>query len=151
MTTKIKSENLPVPIHIFFAGRGAPHRPWHKEKKFHKLPEDNFRREVMELGGIPKELLEEPELLDMIFTLLRGDYKIAEMYSYIEKNAPLDCNITILSAVNDEASREDIEAWKPHTREKCEIHYFEGGHFFLREEKEKVVNIINDKLTSITI
>lgn len=148
---KIKKENLSSPIHIFFAGRGAPHRAWHNEKNFYKLPEDIFRTEVLKLGGLPKEILEEPELLDMIFILLREDYKIAETYAFTEKDAPLDSDITILSALNDEASREDMEAWKLHTRKKCEIHYFEGGHFFLREKTEKVVNIINDKLTSINI
>jgi len=146
---KIKREKLPYPIHIFFAGRGAPHTAWHEEKKYYKLPEEEFRKEVMVLGGIPKEFLEEPELLDIIFTLLRGDYQIAETYSYVEKDAPLDCGITLLNATNDEASREDIDAWKVHAGKECNIHYFEGDHFFLREETEKILDIINATLSNV--
>lgn len=147
---KIRKEGLPYPIHIFFAGRGAPHMPWHEKKKYYKLQEDEFRKEVMALGGIPKEFLEVPEFMDMLFTLLRGDYKIAETYSFIEKDAPLDCGITLLNATNDEASREDIEAWKVHAGKECNVHYFEGGHFFLREETEKILDIINATLSHVT-
>lgn len=143
---KIKKESFPYPHHIFISGRGAPHRPWHEVDKFYLLPEKEFREKIATLGGIPEELYEVPELLDMVFTLLRGDCRVAETYSFVEKNAPLECGITIISAVNDEPTPDDIAAWEMHAGETCDFHSFEGGHFFLKNKTENVVNIINDKL-----
>ena len=101
----------------------------------------------MEMGGTPKEFFEHPELMELLLPLLKGDFRLAETYTQEEKDAPLDCNITVLSGKQDEDTTEDVEAWKIHTKKKCDIFYFEGGHFFIHEETEKLVNIINAALS----
>ncbi len=148
---KIRSLNLPEPIHIFFSGRMAPHLPRHEKKMYHNLPENQFRKDVLELGGTPKEFFEHPELLEVFLPLLKGDFKLTETYTHSEKERPLDCNISVLCGKQDEYTVEENEAWKIHTAKQCTSYYFEGGHFFLNEEPERVVNIVNETLRRETL
>jgi len=146
---KIRDNNLPMPAHIFFSGRAAPQVPRDNKRKLHHLPDDEFKKEMLEMGGTPKEFFEHPELMEVFLPLLRGDFRLTETYTHGEKNAPLDCNITVLSGKQDEDTTEEVEAWRIHTQKKCDIHYFDGDHFFIHEETGKVVNIINAALGSL--
>ncbi len=144
---KLKENNLPEPVHIFFSGRGAPHIPMNDKKKFHLMPEEQFKKEMIQLGGTAKEFFEHPELLEVFLPLLRSDLKVNESYIYKEKPVKLNCSITILNGLKDEDVRpEEVEAWKIHTNRDCTIHNFPGGHFFINEETRKIVDIINNTL-----
>ena len=143
---KIRDNNLPMPLHIFFSGRAAPQVPRDNKRKFHHLPEDKFKKEMLEMGGTPKEFFEHPELMEVFLPLLKGDFRLTETYTHEKKDAPLACNITVFSGKQDEDTTEDVEPWKIHTEKNCDIFYFEGGHFFIHEETEKLVDIINAAL-----
>lgn len=143
---KIKTRGLPEPIHIFFSGRAAPQVPRDNKRTFHHLPVDEFKKEVLELGGTPKEFFEYPELMEVFLPLLQSDFRNAETYVYDKKNAPLSMNITVLSGKLDEDTPEEVEVWNEQTTGRCEVHYFEGDHFFLNEEPERVMSIIGAAL-----
>lgn len=147
---KIRENNLPEPIHIFFSGRGAPHMPTDDKKKHHLMPDDEFKREMITLGGMSDEFFKHPELLEVFLPLLRGDFKVHENYQYTEKPARLNCSITVLNGTEDEeVLPEEIEEWRKHTDHDCIIHNFPGDHFFINKEKEAIVNIINSTLTPL--
>jgi surfactin synthase thioesterase subunit len=144
---KIRDNNLPGPKHIFFSGRSAPQVPRDNKRTLHHLSDERFKEEVMKLGGTPKEFFQHPELLEIFLPLLKGDFRLTETYVHKEKDSPLDCNITVLSGKQDEDTPEEVEAWKIHTTGTCDIHYYEGGHFFLHDEADKVINLIGDTIT----
>lgn len=143
---KIRKNNLPLPIHIIFSGRAAPQVPRDNKRRLHHLPEDEFRKEMLEMGGTPKEFFEHPELLEVFLPLLRGDFTLTETYTHPEKDSPLDCDITVLSGKQDEDTPEEVEAWRIHTKGNCDIHYFEGDHFFIHDEIDKVMDIVNNAI-----
>ncbi len=147
---KIKSlQHLP-PLHLFFSGRHAPQIKKDK-KNLHVLPDNEFMREVIELGGTPKELLENRELLEIFLPILRADFQIVETYNYIEKNEKLDCDITILwGKQEEETTISDISLWRGHTNKSCRIHLLNGGHFFINEFMQDVVSIINSEILSLS-
>ena len=60
------------------------------------------------------------------------------------KDVPLDVDFTVLSGKQDEDTPEEVEAWKIHTTGNCDVHYFEGDHFFIHDEVEKVMDVINN-------
>jgi surfactin synthase thioesterase subunit len=146
---KIRENNLPGPRHIFFSGRAAPQVPRANKRTLHHLPDDQFKEEIMKLGGTPKEFFEYPELMEVFLPLLKGDFRVTETYVHEEKDSPLACSITVFSGKQDEDTPEDVEAWKVHTTGTCDFHYFEGGHFFLHDETEKVVGIISDTVNRV--
>ncbi len=148
---KIKQNGLPAPLHIFFSGRAAPRITRDGKRKLHHLPEKEFKDQMLEMGGTPKEFFEHPELLEVFLPLLRGDFMLTETYIHPLKNTPLDCNITVLAGLQDEDSRDEVEAWRDYTCGTCNITYFEGGHFFIHEETDKVLGIINNTLKNVNV
>jgi medium-chain acyl-[acyl-carrier-protein] hydrolase len=140
---KIKKQGLPGPVHIIFSGRCAPQILRDNKRALHHLPDDEFKKEMLEMGGTPKEFFDHPELMEVFLPLLRGDFTLTETYVHPPKDAPLDVDFTVLSGKQDEDTTEEVEAWRIHTTGNCDIHYFEGDHFFIHDETEKVLDVIN--------
>jgi surfactin synthase thioesterase subunit len=140
---KIRENNISGPVHIIFSGRAAPQISRTDKRQLHRLPGPEFKKEMLEMGGTPKEFFEHPELLEVFLPLLKGDFRLTETYTHIEKDQPLDCDITVLSGKQDEDTTEDVEAWRVHTNGNCDINYFDGGHFFIHDETTRVIDIIN--------
>jgi len=142
---KLRKLNLHQPTVIFFSGRGAPHIPKDKDKEiYHKLPEDEFRKKILELGGTPKEFFEHPELLEVLLPMLKSDFKIAETFTSSTEITPFDYDINVLIGKEEEVTAEQMHGWKVHSNKICTMYYFEGGHFFINEEMPRVVDIVND-------
>lgn len=141
---KIKDSELHDPLHLFFSGSSAPHVK--DEKNYHLMEPEQFKAEVLKLGGTPPEFFKNIELMDIFLPLLRSDFKIAEARSYDEDIQPLTYNITVFQGKDDELTQEQCESWRLHTSGNCKIHYFDGGHFFIHEEEESITHYINQTL-----
>lgn len=146
---KIKKNNLPMPVHIFLSGRAAPQVPRDKKRTLHHLDDIEFKKQLLEMGGTPKEFFDHPELLEVFLPLLKGDFRLTETYTHGKKDVPLDVDITVLGGKQDEDTPEEVEAWRVHAGKNCDIHYFDGGHFFIHEENKRVVGIINEALQNV--
>jgi surfactin synthase thioesterase subunit len=146
LAQKIRSIGLRQPLHIFFSGRGAPHIGRPDEKKYHLMDNDEFRDNVIELGGTPPEFFDHPELLELFMPRLRNDFKLAEEESHDTAINPLDVNITVFLGKEDDLTPDQCDGWKVHTRKLCSTHYFNGGHFFLLDHVPDIVRLIDNTL-----
>lgn len=147
LTHKIVAQGHKMPLHVFFSGRNAPHINRTDEKMFHLMTEEQFRKEVVELGGTPKEFFEHPELMEIFLPLLRSDFKNNETYSQDENNIdPLDCNITVMYGTEDEMITSEMKEWEKYTRRDFKLHALDGGHFYLFDMAAEVVDLINNIL-----
>lgn len=143
LVQKIREHQLPGPLHVFFSGSSAPHLK-DDNKKYHLMSEADFKEEVLQLGGTPREFFENPELLDVFLPVLKNDFRLSETDLHTGEINPLDESITVFLGREDELTQQQCEEWRRHTKERCALHYFDGGHFFLHEETEKIVKIINE-------
>lgn len=150
---KLRKKMYPQPLHIFFSGRGAPHIIRKDKEPYHTLPEDEFREKVLELGGTPEEFFQHPELMEVLLPLLRTDFKISWLFNHRfgEVKRPLDCDITVLIGKDDDLNPEQIEGWKIHAGKKFKLHYFNGGHFYLNDprEREKMFAVLTHTLSGL--
>ncbi len=143
---RIKKMKLREPLHIFLSGKEAPHIK--KEKKImHRLPDNEFKEEIMKLGGTPKEIFENDELVRTFLPILKADYRMIETHEYIEDGQKFDCPTSFLNGKNDDLEKGDIEGWNIYFNNLMDVYNFNGGHFFIYENAEKVTEIINVKLT----
>jgi surfactin synthase thioesterase subunit len=149
LTQEILVRGLPGPEHIFFSGRGAPYVLGDDEIEYHKLQDEEFKEEVLKLGGTPKEFFEHPELLEVFLPLLKSDFKMAARELNGEEISPLPCDITVLLGKDEELTPEQIDSWKRYTSGNCTIHYFNGDHFFINEKTEEVIEKINNTVQLI--
>lgn len=136
---------LNAPLHIFFSGRAAPDTD-PREKQYHLMPEDQFRAELINLGGTPPEFFENEELMDLYLPMLKNDFKLAETAVWKSDGFQFASDITVFTGKQDELLAGKIEGWKRQTEGKCTIHYFEGGHFFLHQEYKEMIKLIRHEL-----
>ncbi len=146
LAQKIREHNLPAPAHVFFSGKAAPHVKDEDAKDFHLMKDEDFRKEVLLLGGTPPEFFEHRELLEMFLPILKNDFKMVETVRFEGEIQPLACNITALLGKEDDLTPEQCEGWHAHTDKRCNIHYFEGGHFFIHDAAAQITRIINRAL-----
>jgi len=147
LACKTRKENLPEPVHIFFSGRGAPHIPYDEDEElFYDLPDDQFKAKIMELGGTPREFFEHPELLEVIMPLMRSDFKIAETYTHTSKIIPFNFDISVFIGKDEDVNPEQMHGWKDINNKLLSVYYFNGTHFFINDETERIIKIINNTL-----
>jgi medium-chain acyl-[acyl-carrier-protein] hydrolase len=135
----------PGPVHLFASGRRAPHLP-SRTRDVHRLPQDELVAELAELGGMPQQILEHPELMALLVPLLRADMALTETYEHADE-PPLEIPITALAGTEDvKVPMEDAEAWGRHTAAQFRLHAFPGDHFYLYSAREPVIATILSSL-----
>lgn len=147
-TAKTLKNNGCNPLSVIFSGRQAPGLASKMEPISH-LPEEQFIAEIKLLGGTPKEIFEEPEILNIILPILRNDFFLAECY---EDSNPVDLEIPVivLSGQNDPwVKLDDLHHWRSVTSDSFEIEIFEGDHFFITENELGLFKYLNHKLNKL--
>jgi surfactin synthase thioesterase subunit len=123
--------NAPLPLHLFVSGCSAPQvrKPI---EEYSKLSDAGFIQAVQKFGGIPNELLQNAELLELFLPILRADFDLLETYRYVQETS-LDCPITAFGGLGDaEAPQSELAEWNVHTTKTFRLRMFSGDHFFIR-------------------
>lgn len=96
------------------------------------LSNEEFLQEVIErYQAIPKEILQNEELLELILPSLRADFSVVSRYVY-RKAPPLDCPIVLFNGKADPwVDNENLAPWQQETH-SLTSNFCEGGHFFLQ-------------------
>jgi medium-chain acyl-[acyl-carrier-protein] hydrolase len=148
LSLRVCNEKLRPARHSFFSGRGAPNVPGKDEKIYSKMSDIEFKEEIFNLGGTPKEFFDSPELLDVFFPILRNDFRLAEGEEDDEKQfRPLSWDISIFVGKEESLTSDQVVGWKDVTTGNCSIHFFNGGHFFLNDETQGVISRINQVMS----
>lgn len=142
---RLRSEYGVEPQHLFISGRNAPHMR-HTLRPLYNLPEPEFREELRRLNGTPAEVLEHPELMEVLLPLLRADISLSQTYNY-ESRPSLSCPITVFGGAGDtDAVPAGLEAWREHTVGAFNLKMFEGDHFFINTSRQQLVRALEDAL-----
>lgn len=133
------------PAHLILSGRPAPRLP-PRERPIHELPDDAFVDELCLYGGMPHEVLENPELMELLLPTLRADFAIVETYEYSPQE-PLDCPLTVFGGTDDpKVPAENLHGWRQETDGEFSLRLFEGGHQFLDERREEFFRALEEPL-----
>jgi len=133
------------PILLFASGSRAPHLARRTELVSH-LPDEELLAAVERwYGAVPEEVRADPELAALVTAGLRADLAIVEAYRYLPAE-PLDCPIVATGGLDDDVTKDELEAWSRHTRAGFDLDLFPGGHFYLREQSEPLLRVIADAL-----
>jgi medium-chain acyl-[acyl-carrier-protein] hydrolase len=143
LTHYLREKKERMPLHIFLSGRIAPHVKRKNEKKYHLMSDEEFKLEVVRLGGTPAEFFDHPELMELFLPLLKNDFRLAEEECFSQQFLPLNQNISVLLGTADELTSDQADGWSLHTTKVCKVNHFEGGHFFINEHPQQIVELIN--------
>jgi surfactin synthase thioesterase subunit len=138
---------LPTPEHVIVSGCDAPrHRK--KNRALHLLPDDDLLDVLRGYNGTPPEILANRELMKLLLPAVRADFAISETYVYRD-DFVLDRPITVLAGEHDERDTpEAVDAWRQETSGRCDIHWFDGDHFFIHPHRDAVIARVRHALAS---
>ena len=142
----VRREGLGLPVHLFVSARRAPTIP-DPEPHCHELPDGEFVTQlVRRFDGIPRIVLENDELMNLVLPTLRADFKLLETYRYVP-GEQLSQPLTVFGGTQDRfTTRDDLLAWNEMTRGAFQLHMVPGGHFFLQESQADVLRIVSRHL-----
>jgi len=133
------------PLHLFVSGRRAPQYP-DDDRHTYALPEKEFVEELKRLNGTPREVLDHPELMEMMLPLLRADFSVCGGYEY-SPGPPLNCPITAYGGLSDTSvTRATLEGWREHTTSTFTLRMLEGDHFFLHSSQSLLLRVLSQAL-----
>jgi medium-chain acyl-[acyl-carrier-protein] hydrolase len=130
LTRGLRARGLPVPVALHVSGRIAP-QVLDARRRLHALPEAELVSELTALGGIPRAILAEPELMRFSLPVLRADLAINETYRH-RPEPPLALPITAWVGDSDpKVSPYEAGQWSEQTQATFQLRILPGGHFFL--------------------
>lgn len=134
-----------APRALFVAAYAAPHLP-RARTDVHLLPRQQFRTELIRLGGTPEALLADSELFDICLSRLRADWAVVETYEYRPRPA-LDIDISAFAGSADpEVSIGELREWRDHTTRDFRMRVIDGDHFFIHRRGHVVLRHVLDDL-----
>jgi len=132
LTRRLRREYGVHPVRLFVSAGRAPQIP-RRGPPIHALPEEELLAELRRLNGMPGELMEHEELMEIMLPLLRADFAVYETYVYTNE-PPLNCPISAFGGIQDHRVKDsDLEAWRAQTNVSFSLRMFPGDHFFLKQ------------------
>lgn len=146
---RLQADHQRSPDYLFAAARHAPHL-LSRKPVIHALPEPEFVQQLAQhYGGIPQQVLDEPELKAMYIRVLRADFTLLETYQY-RAAGRLNCPIAVFGGTEDLGTHHDtLDAWRIHTSRAFSLHMIAGGHFFVQQNQPELFAKLLPILTSL--
>lgn len=134
-----------MPERVIVSGCDAPgHRK--ADRALHRLDDEAFVQVLRGYNGTPPEILANRELLRLLLPAVRADFEISENYVPLQ-DAPLNRPLTVLAGVHDERDSDDaVDGWSRETRAGCDVHWFDGDHFFINPHRDAVLACVRRAL-----
>lgn len=127
---------------LIVSGCGAPHIP--DSTPIGNLPVEKFKKAITRYHCTPEAILQNKELFELFFPMLRADFIISE--SCVFEKSKISCPILALGGTHDDdAVEKDVLQWEEYS-DKFSFKIFEGNHFFIKESEKEVLNYVSSKI-----
>lgn len=148
LVRQAKEKGLALPKHIFLSGKNPPDEEMHCFETILTASDE----EIVEYfshnslsSSVPA--LPDNNLKKLLNRILCTDVRMAERYKATPEDVTFDCDVTVFYGESDPLLRDlDMSTWSRFTKGKCDVHSFEGDHFYFIRCKEAVCDIIKEKL-----
>jgi external thioesterase TEII len=138
--TKRMEELGNYPKQLIVAGNAGP-GTGDEDKYRSTMNDDLLKEELISLGGIPNEVLENEELFSFFSQIMRSDFKILEGSKPLDPNFKI--NTPIVAVMGDkEETADEIENWRNFTSSTFRPYLLPGNHFFIHNHPAELVRII---------
>lgn len=136
------------PVHLFVSSFRAPQLP-RRGPCIHALPEAEFIRAIqLQYGGIPRVILDEPELLEIYLPILKADLEITETYDYAVE-PPIAHPLSVFGGNEDaNVTRHELEQWNVQSTGSFTLRMFPGDHFYLNGQARTLAGSMMEDLKS---
>lgn len=141
LAAQLHQAGHPGPIHLILSGMAPPH-VIDRVPPLHRLPRDRVITALDQMGGTPKTVLNDPELMDMVLPVICTD--IALVYSRKRSGNPaIPVPITTFAGEHDPlAPAKDVRQWQNYGSADFAERIFPGGHFFINDSSRDVLGVM---------
>ncbi|MBD1379483.1 thioesterase II family protein [Metabacillus arenae] len=146
LCNKIQELGLPAPTCLIVSGFHPPDKKI--EGNLHQLPLDEFAEVIKKSGNVPPSIFEDRDLYNLFIPILHADYKLVFSYQYKPKATVLNTDLYAFTGKEDYKVYHQRKEWMIHTIGKFQDFVFEGGHFFIRQSEEQVLEKIEEILST---
>ncbi|MEV0638648.1 alpha/beta fold hydrolase [Streptomyces sp. NPDC050619] len=142
---RLRERQAPAPVRLFLSGRGAPTPAPSRHDQLRTDAE--LLSAVTRLGGTATQVLDDPEVREMILPALRADYQALGSYTWVPGPA-LSIPFTVLIGDADPVvTVAEAAAWEDFTTASTDLHVFTGGHFYLDGQTREVAGTVSKALS----
>lgn len=132
MLNKLNDANAPMPYLTICAASSPPHL-LSKTINLISLNDNDLLKIVNGLGGIPKEVMVEHELVSLVVAALRSDFSMLQSY-FPKETKPFQIPFLVYYGLKDTLTKSNtIDEWSKYTSSIYDKRQFPGGHFFINE------------------
>ncbi|HWV17183.1 MAG TPA: alpha/beta fold hydrolase [Rhodocyclaceae bacterium] len=144
MTREILRAGCAAPVSLLLSGSAAP-TCQDKARYANRDNKTSLVEDMRRQGGTPDAVFENEELLDMTVALLAADYSVCASFA-CEAAEPLPMPIHVFGGNGDEIRAPRILAWGEAGSAGFTADWFEGGHFFLRQQEGAFLAVLARRL-----
>lgn len=127
-----------APVALCISATAAP--GWRDVHRYRALREaTQLKDELRHLNGMPEELLDNQELMDLVLPVLAADFRLCADWMDVPRR-PLACPIHVFGGKSDPCVSEPaLAAWKQQTEGYFSLEMFDGDHFYLRRHQSALL------------
>ncbi|WP_329468130.1 thioesterase II family protein [Streptomyces sp. NBC_01431] len=129
---------------LLVSAREAPHCVTPKE--IHLGSDDEVVAEVKRLGGDGTDLLDDPDIREIVLPSVRGDFRISGTY---RAAAPVPVDCPVFGYVGDRdagVSESDMRRWAEVSTGDFGLLMLPGGHFYLATQRDALLKDISVRI-----
>jgi surfactin synthase thioesterase subunit len=147
LARELRRRGADEPRALFVSGGPAPRLP-RVHPPVHAASEAEVIARLRALGGLPDEVLAEPELLRLFLPMIRADFAVFETYEY-RSGSPLSCPVVAFTGSEDtDVPFARVEPWSVESTGRFEHHVLPGGHFFVHTARTALLNLVRGELAA---
>ncbi|MEU6756787.1 alpha/beta fold hydrolase [Streptomyces sp. NPDC046685] len=141
LTLELAVQGYAPPAHLLLSGAGSPDRRVATDL-VHVLDDERLTARLRQYEGTPAEVLDNPDLLQLVLPVLRADFELLETWSR-PLPQPLPAPLTVMYGEDDRSvSTYQVDGWHAFGDGQVTMRPFSGGHFFIRSHAEEIAAFI---------
>jgi len=141
VSCRLRTIGVRQPVLFFASGTEPPHLVQQGEGLYRWNDVDLIAR-LRRLNGMPDEILENRELVDLLLPVIRADFELTETYKASECPG-FDFALGAFGGSDDpEVSPQIITRWSEVTSGKFQFTTIPGDHFFLKSRRSELLDEI---------
>jgi surfactin synthase thioesterase subunit len=145
MCHQMQKMGMRLPDFLLITGTSGPSSKSRSKRKWHSLPSAELRELLNELNEGELSVFDNKDLFDYMEPIIRNDFHAISNYRY-EKKEKLNIPIMVITGDRELITSSDVRLWESETKLPVEFHELPGGHFFIFDNSEKIINLVENKL-----
>ncbi|TGE15079.1 thioesterase II family protein [Hymenobacter elongatus] len=129
-----------APQHIIISGSSGPSLMQNDRKIRHLMDTPTLKQELLSLGGLPLEILENAEVFDFFEPIIRSDFEVVER-NQLGPFPPIQTPIYAVMG-SEEETAPAITNWQQYTTAGFTSEVLPGNHFFIHQHPRRMAEII---------